>query len=483
VFLYAPTPVHAGPSRATPSLQQRTLGHVCAAPGPEQPKHAVTASSLSRSSIDMSVASLEPVARSERLVSVDVLRGIAVLGILLMNIIGFAFHMAAYVDPTVAGGDTGMNWWVYAINAILVDGKMRGIFSLVFGAGVVILTTRALERGAGLDAADIHYRRMLWLMLFGIAHAYLLWWGEILYPYALLGLLLYPMRRLSSRGLTIMGVVFAVLLTLAMTGEAFRVASLRDEAAAAAAAEARGEPLSRDQERARDEWRERLRTAKPDAQELARVNEAFQGSFVSALKERAGLVAQFHFTPMYFPVLWDMLAMMLFGMAMIKSGVLAAEKPFRFYATMALVGYAIGLPLSMWQLWLNVESQFDHVAMGFSGIIYEPARIAVCFGHVATAMLIVKAGVLRPITSRLAAVGQMAFSNYILQSVICFVVFYGSGFGLFGQLQRYQVYYVVLACWIVHLTWSPWWLRRFRFGPLEWAWRSLTYWQRQPFRL
>jgi uncharacterized protein len=429
------------------------------------------------------VPSLQPVAASERLTSVDVVRGTAVLGILLMNIIGFAFHVSVYTDPTVAGGDTGLNWWVYVINSILVDGKMRGIFSLVFGAGVVILTSRAVQRGAALDAADIHYRRMIWLMLFGIAHAYLLWWGEILYPYGLLGLLLYPMRQLSPRVLTIMGVVFGVLLTLAMTGEAFRGAALRDEAAAAAAAEARGEELTRDQEKAKEEWRDRMQSAKPDAQELARVSEAFQGSFASALKERAGLVAQFHFTPMYFPLLWDMLAMMLFGMAMIKSGVLAAEKSFGFYAKMALVGYAIGLPLSVWQLWLNVQSQFDHVAMGFNAILYEPARIAVCIGHVAVVMMIVKAGLLRPVTSRLAAVGQTAFSNYILQSIICSTIFYGYGFGLFGRIERYEAYYVVLACWILHLTWSPWWLRRYRFGPLEWGWRSLTYWKRQPFRI
>src|SRR5262245_55321080 len=102
-----------------------------------------------------------PVSAPERISSVDIVRGIAVLGILLMNIIGFAFHVAVYADPTVAGGDTGINWWVYAINAVLVDGKMRGIFSLVFGAGVIVLTSRAVDRGAAADAADIHYRRMI----------------------------------------------------------------------------------------------------------------------------------------------------------------------------------------------------------------------------------------------------------------------------------------------------------------------------------
>jgi uncharacterized protein len=428
-------------------------------------------------------AGFQPVGTSERLSSIDVVRGVAVLGILLMNIVGFAFHVATYADPTVAGGDTGLNFWVYAANAVLVDGKMRGIFSLVFGAGVVILTSRAVERGAAADAADIHLRRMFWLMLFGAVHAYVLWWGEILYPYALLGLFLYPMRRLSPRGLIISGCVFAVLLTLAMTGEAFRAAAMFEDAAAANAAAQRGEILTKEQREAQDEWRKRLEGVKPDAAELARVNEAFRGSWASYMGENARLVAQFHFTPYYFPLLWDMLAMMLFGMAMMKTGILSASRSFGFYARMAAIGYGIGVPLSIWLVWRNVAADFDHLALGFNAILYEPARIPLCFGHVAVVMLIVKSGALNRLTARLAAVGQMALSNYVLQSLICSTLFYGYGFGLFGTLQRYQIYYVVLACWIIHLTWSPWWLRRHCFGPLEWCWRSLTYWQRQPMRL
>jgi uncharacterized protein len=456
---------------------------------PGSPDHEITRSSdheITRSS-DHEISrdpriSLSPVAAAERLSSVDVVRGVAVLGILLMNIVGFGFVFATYADPTVAGGATGMNFWVYAVNAVLVDGKMRGIFSLVFGAGVIILTARAVERGAAAEAADIHYRRMFWLMLFGTLHAYLLWWGEILYPYALMGLLLYPMRKLSVRGLTIAGSVLSVLLTLGMTAEAFRAVEMRDAAAAADAAQQRGETLGEEQTDAQREWKERLELMKPDAAEIARVNAAFQGSYIDVVKEQSKAVVQWHFTPYYFPLNWDMLLMMFFGMAMMKSGILAAGRSFGFYTKMAFAGYAIGLPLSIWNVQQNAAANFDHLTMGFNNIVYEPARIAVCFGHVAVVMMIVKAGALRGITSRLAAVGQMALSNYILQSVICSAIFYGYGFGLFGTLQRYQVYFVVLGCWLVHLTWSPIWLRYYRFGPLEWGWRSLTYWQRQPMR-
>jgi uncharacterized protein len=426
---------------------------------------------------------LTPVATHERISSVDVVRGVAVLGILLMNIVGFGLHAAAYGDPTVAGGATGINLWVYVLNAILVDGKMRGIFSLVFGAGVVILTSRAVQRGAAADVADVHYRRMYWLMLFGVIHAYLLWWGEILYPYALLGLLLYPLRRMSPRAMIITGAVLATLVSGFFVADAFHAVSLRDGAAKADAAQAGGERLSQEQIDAQKEWQDRLKRFKPDAAELARVNQAFQGSFVSAMKERAKLVAEFHFTPYYFPILWDMLCMMLFGMALVKTGALAAQRSYAYYAKMAAIGYTIGIPLHVWMAWRHITLNFDGLAMGFTNIAYEPARIAVCFGHIAVLMMIMKAGALTAITSRVAAVGQMAFSNYILQSVICSTLFYGYGFGRFGKLERYELYYVVLGCWLIHLAISPWWLRHYRFGPLEWCWRSLTYWQRQPMRV
>lgn len=424
-----------------------------------------------------------PISSGARIASVDVVRGFAVLGILLMNIVGFAFHSAAYGDPSVAGGASGINLWIYAINAVLVDGKMRGIFSLVFGASVVILTSRLTERGAAAAAADIHYRRMYWLLLFGALHAYFLWWGDILYQYALLGLFLYPMRRMSPRGLIITAVVVALLLTGLTAASAFRTVRIHDEALAADAAKAAGAQLTEEQLDAQEAWQDELKKAKPDAAELTRVNAAFGGSFTSALKERAALVAQFHFRPYYYPSLWDMLCMMLFGMAFIRTGVLTAERSYRFYVTTAAVAYGLGLTAHMWMVWRNIAVNFDHVATGFIASPYEPARIAVCFGHVAVIMMVLKAGVLGRITSGLAAVGRMAFSNYILQSIVCSTIFYGYGFDLFGKLQRYQVYYVVLGCWALNVGFSMLWLRYFRIGPLEWCWRSLTYWHRQPMRL
>src|SRR4029453_6469567 len=143
-------------------------------------------------------ASAGPALGAERVRAMDTLRGVAVLGILLMNILGFAYPFAASFDPTVAGGVTGANLWIWAVNTTLFEGKMRAIFSMLFGAGMLVLTSRLEQRGLGAQAADVYYRRVLWLLAFGLIHAYFIWWGDILFFYAVLGLFLFPFRRLPA---------------------------------------------------------------------------------------------------------------------------------------------------------------------------------------------------------------------------------------------------------------------------------------------
>src|SRR5450755_777617 len=156
---------------------------------------------------------LAPARADERNGGLDAVRGFALLGILLLNICAFGLPSAAYVNPAPAGGATGANLVLWALITVLADGKMRAIFSLTFGASVYLLVDRLCRKGAGADAADIHYRRMLWLMLFGILHAYLIWWGDILYYYASLGLVLYPLRKLSARALLIFAGILGVGLS------------------------------------------------------------------------------------------------------------------------------------------------------------------------------------------------------------------------------------------------------------------------------
>lgn len=154
---------------------------------------------------DGNFANPAPVDAAERVEALDTVRGFALLGILLMNICSFGMPSAAESNPTVWGGATGVDLWLWWMQSVFWSGKMRALFSLCFGAGVIYLTARAESRGA--SAADVYYRRTFWLMAFGIAHACLLWYGDILYPYALMGLLLYPLRKLPAPWLATIGVL------------------------------------------------------------------------------------------------------------------------------------------------------------------------------------------------------------------------------------------------------------------------------------
>jgi uncharacterized protein len=435
---------------------------------------------------DLSVAfdtldgSSRPVDERERIGALDALRGFALLGILLMNIVAMGLNAAAYDNPTVTGGSSGANLWVWTVMHVLAEGKMRCLFSLVFGASVILLTTRLESRA---DAADIYYRRTLWLLLFGIVHAYLLWEGDILYPYALCGLVLYPFRKLRAKTLIIIGSILLVLNAAAYIGHGFAQRGMIEKGQAADRAAASGKTLSEEEEDARREYQQFRRFAQPTAEQLAKDAEEWRShNPLRVIGARAKFVLFVHSFPYYHPFNWDIWCMMLIGMGLMKLGVLAAEKPTRLYALFVLIGYGVGIPVNSYTAWLMISSNFDPVLHEFAASTYDLGRLSIALGHLGLIMLIVKSGWFRGAMARLAAVGQMAFSNYVLHSMITAFLFTGYGFQLYGHLQRYQLYIVVLAIWVINLIVSPIWLRQYRFGPLEWCWRSLTYWKRQPMR-
>jgi uncharacterized protein len=425
---------------------------------------------------------LAPVRSEERISAIDTIRGFALLGILSMNICSFGLPDAAYTNPAAAGGSSGLSLVVWSIMGVLADGKMRAIFSLTFGAGVYLLIDRHSRKGAAADAADIHYRRMLWLMLFGVMHAYLIWDGDILFYYATLGLVLYPLRKLSPRAL----LIAAGCLLIVMSGGAYvlhrHVLDEQREYAQIQADEKAGAKLTLDQQDTKKDWEEIVARLAPSAADLKRETDAHAGGYFTLLVFRAKEVYRLHSAPLYWPDPWfDMLMMMMIGIAMIKTGVLSGAYSRKFYLWMALISFAIGVPADCWAIWWVSSHHFTIDAFSLTLSEYEFGRFT-AFGYIALMLLAIKSGVLRGATRTLAYVGQMALSNYILTSLICTTLFEGYGFGLFGKLQRFQLYGIVFFVWLVILTLSPYWLRRFRFGPLEWIWRSLTYWTKQPYR-
>jgi len=360
---------------------------------------------------------------------------------------------------------------------------MRGIFSMVFGASVILLSSRAEERSGATSAADIYYRRNLWLLLFGLAHAFLLFWGDILYPYALCALILFPFRKLPASKLIIIGVLFMAYETGWTTVKAFGVRERRDLAAAASTAEKAGRKPSEAQAEAAKQIETQRKQRRPTPEELEKDAKPWRGSPLEVIGARAKAVAAWHGLPYYDPVNCDVWSMMFIGMGLFKLGVFSAARSYRFYAWMAAIGFLIGIPLNSYTAWLAVTSHFERVTLAFMHVTYDTERLPVALADMALLMMACKAGALRWLTSRLAAIGQTALSNYVWQSVVCSFVFTGYGLGLYGRLERYQLYYVVAGCWLMSLAASPVWLRHYRFGPLEWCWRSLTYWKRQPMRI
>jgi len=423
--------------------------------------------------------SAAPVRSEDRILTIDVLRGFALLGILLMNILSFSMPAAAEANPNVMGGTADLNWWAWFLQIVVFDGKMRAIFSLLFGAGVVLLTSRE-----GSDTADIYYRRNLWLMLFGMIHAYFLWIGDILYYYALSSLILYPLRKLSARTLIGIGLLLIAIMSGVGVYEASQLPVLRDKAVAAQKLEKDGGKLTDEQKKDKEQWEGRNRDWLPEPEKIAKDVEAYRGNYAANFIRRMATVGEWHSGPYYSPGSWDVLSFLLLGMGLYKAGVLTGDRGVGFYAKLLAVGYGLGLTLNAMLAWRMAAANWEIFTSWYAFGFYQLGRVLVALGHVALLVLIVKAGRMVWLTSRLAAVGQMAFSNYILDTLICTTIFYGGyGFGWYGKLERHQLYYIVAAIWMVQLIVSPIWLRHYRFGPLEWAWRSLTYWERQPFRL
>lgn len=412
--------------------------------------------------------------------SLDVIRGVALLGILLMNIVGFGFPGPAYGIPyELTGGDTGWNFNVWWINNMFFEGTMRGMFSMLFGAGAILFISRAENKGLGIKAADLYYRRVIWLIFFGVVHAYiLLWYGEILYHYGLYGLFLFPMRNLKPRTLIIAGLVLFLGLTALSVKDYVVTDTAYQEMLAATANQEAGLELSEEEEGAISEW-EDMNTL-PDSAKIAERIENRTGSYLEVMWNMGSLnqFMQSELTYSYF--FWDILGMMLIGMGLFKLNVFQGKRRIRDYWLMVLIGYGIGLPINYYETTILVEGEFGALAGAQAELSYAFGRLFVAIGHVGLIVLFVKSGILKFLQYALASVGRMALTNYVMDSIICGTVFIL--FDQFGQWQRYELYYLVAGIWAFQLIASPIWLKYFRFGPLEWLWRSLTYKQRQPLR-
>ena len=410
---------------------------------------------------DASLTGPAPVAPSGRIESIDVVRGFALLGILLLNILGFGLPFRAYFDPSVDGAVSGIDFGVYAGVELFAEGAMRALFSMLFGAGVAILATGARAKSAG-----IYYRRQLLLLAFGLFDAFvLLWVGDILVPYALAGLVLYLCRNWRPGALLASAALVFLYLAAACGGMFFilSVPAFTDDAAALEA------------------WRQTKAAFTPTEAALAAERIKFEGAYPEAFVANARAVLTTYAQGLPLFIFWDALACMLLGMALYKTGVLQGQRSLRFYVVLAICGFGVGLAVNAFEVTMKVSSGFDlRWVSGASVPTNDLGRVSMGLGYASLVMIVCARGWLARVRYGLAAAGRMALSNYILQSVFGLVLFHDFGFGLWNELSRSELYVIVLAQWAVMSEFSIWWLRRFRFGPLEWLWRSLTYGRFQP---
>lgn len=399
-----------------------------------------------------------PVTAGERIASLDVLRGVALLGILPMNIQAFSMISAAYVNPTAYGDFHGANYWVWFFCHVLADEKFMTIFSMLFGAGIYLMTSHI--EAAGRSPGAIHYRRMGWLILFGLLHAYLLWYGDILVNYGLCGLLAYRFRKTTPRRLIIYGIAFTAVASLLFVYTAWSMPHW---------------PAQQREAFTQQIWQP---TPTMTADEVA----AYRSGWWGEMRQRASDSLVVEFQGFLFLAFWRVEGLMLIGIALFKLGILSARAPVKLYWSFIVAALVIACPAIIYGVHRDIVAGWDMRYSFFLGTQYNYwASILVALGWVGVTMLVCQSP-LKWFTQPLAAVGRMAFSNYILDTIICTSIFYGFGLGLFGKVSRVQQIEMVFAIWIVQLAISPIWLRYFQFGPLEWFWRSLTYWKRQPFR-
>lgn len=399
---------------------------------------------------------LAPVVPNERLESLDVLRGFALLGILAMNIRAMSAPFGSYMYPYALFDYDGLSRVGYVFTSVVYELKMMGLFSMLFGAGVLLYDAKSIV--AGTPARGLWFRRMFWLLVIGLIHAYLIWDGDILVPYALCGMLvLWWVRRLPAWALGAGSLLVLGIGALLTVGHGLSWESMSEA-----------------------DRLEELAVWMPTREQAQTQLRSMLGSYFEVVAFRAPFVLMVQ--TLYFVAffLWRCAGMMLLGMALYKWGFLDGRSSERTYAVTAALCIPVGLAFA----WKGIaELELVKFAMPQRAVLdlwnYGGSVLA-SVGYAAAWLLIIKRQALETIRRSLAAVGQMALSNYLLQSIATSVLFLGWGVGLAGRFHYGQQLIVVAAIWVFQLAISPYWLARHRFGPAEWAWRSLTYWKRQP---
>ncbi|MDD3800012.1 MAG: DUF418 domain-containing protein [Novosphingobium sp.] len=406
---------------------------------------------------DLTPAARPAATGQQRLATLDLVRGVAVLGILAINIGGFAGPMASLTSPHLPRPVGAVDEAAFAFSFLFFEGKMRALFSLLFGAGIVLFWEHAEAAGRDGDVLQVH--RLFWLMLLGALHYFVLWWGDILFLYAVCGLGALLLRPLSNRAL--LAIALGLYFTWSLSGLFASMPAVHAEAAL------RQGTASAAQVHLVNAWFEPVRDWA--AQEMRESRFGFLGLLLVKLGERP--LWQIDMVLSSFA---ETLPLMLVGMVIYRTGLLTGATPRARLMATGLACTATGLAITAGFLAWAWPRHFPPIAME-AALVWGMALPHLLCGCGYAALLVLATPRLAPtaVGCRLIAAGRMAFSNYILTSLVMTFAFYGWGLGLFGSMTLAQQWLFVLGGWVLMLGWSEPWLHRYRRGPLEWLWRSL----------
>ncbi|MEW4448706.1 DUF418 domain-containing protein [Qipengyuania sp. JC766] len=401
-----------------------------------------------------------PVKREDRIASLDFIRGLAVMGILAANIVAFGQPFGAYLYPGAFLTEHGATSdALYIVQFVLIDGKMRGLFTLLFGAGLLLFMDRAWARG---QTIGLQARRLGFLLLFGMIHYFFVWTGDILTYYALVGFIALAFLRMEPRNLIVLGSIIYAAGAILLGALFFWIYAVADTPLGDAG------PLA-DMRAGLVEGQREMAASDAVATELIR-----SGDYLGWVANQFTAHTFDQFSNV-FMILPETLPLMMFGMAFYRLGMFdggIARSRQMLWGWIALIaGALLSFAVAMWAAGNGLTfwgTMAAHVGLSIVPRLLMVLGLAALLGLYAP-----KAS--SWLGSRISAAGRVAFTNYIGTSVLMLFVFHGFGLGLFGELARPELYLVVVATWIVMLLWSKPWLERFRYGPLEWLWRCLTY--------
>ena len=402
---------------------------------------------------------------NERIESIDVLRGFALLGILIMNISSFAMPSMAYFSPVVYDINP-LNHIIYSITHIIADQKFMAIFSMLFGASTILFINSVKKRGK--SPFLLFYSRNFWLLILGWIHSSYLWYGDILFIYALCAFLLFFFKNITPKKQFILGCLIYLIPTFSNYATYEYVIDYLDQA---------------EKDVIIKHWN-------PSNEVLQQELDAYRGSYEKQVQHREQMWSSNNENNdssgdigggiLGLSILIDLFSrsfgMMLIGMACFSWGVFSNALTKSFYKKLMIYGLGIGLPLSMIGLFFNYSFDWDWKYIQFLG--RSPNNIAtplIAFGYIGIIMLWIRKGIFRNLQEKLRTIGKTALTAYLIQTVIATFIFYGIGLGLFGYVNRAYQLAIMFLIWFVLLILCPRWLSKYQFGPVEWIWRMLTH--------